>query len=133
MQFGIVGVATGYAISSTVVEPVYGLLTARALGVSLLDFVRNLAGARHVNIAHGLYPRDPLPPAALDGLAAYLRRSVTAGQGRTYAGGLTKFEPGEMERLPVPVPALLPAYAPAAAGRGSAGGKVYTNGRDGSL
>ena len=77
-------------------------------------FVRNLAGARHVNIAHGLYPREPLPPAALDGLAAYLRGSVTRGQGRTYAGGLTKFEPGEMERLPVPVPALLPAYAPPA-------------------
>ena len=77
-------------------------------------FVRNLAGARHVNIAHGLYPREPLPPAALDGLAAYLRRSVTPGQGRTYAGGLTKFEPREMERLPVPAPALLPAYAPAA-------------------
>jgi hypothetical protein len=84
-------------------------------------FVRNLAGARHVNIAHGLYPREPLPPATLDGLAAYLRRSVTPGQGRTYAGGLTKFEPGEMERLPVPVPALLPAYAsPAAASTAAA-------------
>ena len=77
-------------------------------------FVRNLAGARHVNIAHGLYPREPLPPAALDGLAAYLRRSVTPGQGRTYAGGLTKFEPREMERLPVPAPVLLPTYTPAA-------------------
>lgn len=75
-------------------------------------FVRNLAGARHVNIAHGLYPVQPLSPLALDGLAAYLRGSVTAGQGRTYAGGLTKFEPGEMERLPVPGPDLLPAYAP---------------------
>ena len=80
-------------------------------------FVRNLAGARHVNIAHGLYPREPLPLAALDGLAAYLRRSVTPGQGRTYAGGLTKFEPGEMERLLVPVPALLPACAPRRPGR----------------
>src|SRR5207244_11429585 len=77
-------------------------------------FVRNLAGARHVNIAHGLYPREPLPSAALDGLAAYLRRSVTPAQGRTYSGGLTKFEPGEMERLPVPTPALLAAYAPPA-------------------
>jgi methylase of polypeptide subunit release factors len=95
-------------------------------------FVRNLAGARHINIAHGLYPREPLPPAVLDGLAAYLRLSVTPGQGRTYAGGLTKFEPGEMERLPVPVPALLPAYAPAAAGRGSADGELSANGRDGS-
>jgi len=70
-------------------------------------FVRNLATARHVNIAHGLYPRDPLPPAALDGLAAYLRNSVTAGQGRVYAGGLAKFEPGDMERLLVPDPRLL--------------------------
>jgi hypothetical protein len=43
-----------------------------------------------------------MPGAALDRLAAHLRGSVTVGQGRTYAGGLTKFEPGEMERLPVP-------------------------------
>jgi len=74
-------------------------------------FVRNLAGARHVNIAHGLYPRAPLSGAALDGLAAFLSRSVSQAQGRTYAGGLTKFEPKEMERLPVPEPALLPACA----------------------
>ena len=73
-------------------------------------FVRNLAGARHVNIAHGLYPREPMPAAALDRLAAYLRRSVSPGQGRTYAGGLTKFEPGEMERLPVPAPHLLGSH-----------------------
>ena len=65
-------------------------------------FVRNVAGARHLNIAHGLYPREPLPGAVLDRLAAYLRSSVALGQGRTYAGGLTKFEPGEMERLTVP-------------------------------
>jgi len=65
-------------------------------------FVRNLAGVRHLNIAHGLYPREPLPGEVLDRLAAHLSRSVALGQGRTYAGGLTKFEPGEMERLPVP-------------------------------
>jgi hypothetical protein len=75
-------------------------------------FVRNLAAARHVNIAHGLYPRDPLPPAALDGLAAYLRSSVTAGQGRLYAGGLAKFEPGDMERLLVPAASLLECRRP---------------------
>ena len=75
-------------------------------------FVRNLAAARHVNIAHGLYPRDPLPPAALDGLAAYLRSSVTAGQGRLYAGGLAKFEPGDMERLLVPAPGMLECQPP---------------------
>jgi adenine-specific DNA-methyltransferase len=70
-------------------------------------FVRNLAGARFLNIAHGLYPRDPLPPRLLDALAGYLSRSVTTGQGRVYAGGLVKFEPREMERLPVPAPGLL--------------------------
>jgi adenine-specific DNA-methyltransferase len=65
-------------------------------------FVRNTAAARHLNIAHGLYPREPLPGAVLDRLAAHLRSSAGLGQGRTYAGGLTKFEPREMERLPVP-------------------------------
>jgi hypothetical protein len=72
-------------------------------------FVRNLAGARYLNIAHGIYPREPLPAAALDGLAAFLRESVVYGQGRVYAGGLVKFEPGEMQRLPVPLPRQLAA------------------------
>jgi hypothetical protein len=36
---------------------------------------------------------------------------VTPAQGRVYAGGLAKFEPGEMERLPVPALALLRAGA----------------------
>ena len=65
-------------------------------------FVRNDAKARHINIAHGLYPRDPMDPLVLDRLASHLRVAVTLSQGRTYAGGLTKFEPKEMERLPVP-------------------------------
>ena len=70
-------------------------------------FVRNLAGARHVNVAHGIYPREPLPDDLLDALAASLRTGVSVALGRTYAGGLTKFEPSEMERIPVPNPALL--------------------------
>lgn len=65
-------------------------------------FVRNDAEARHINIAHGLYPRQPLPDTVLDMLADYLRTEVALHQGRTYAGGLTKFEPKEMERLPIP-------------------------------
>jgi hypothetical protein len=68
-------------------------------------FVRNVAAARHINIAHGLYPRAPLTSAALDALAAYLARATSTADGRTYAGGLTKFEPREMERLLVPEPA----------------------------
>ncbi len=64
--------------------------------------VRNLVGARHLNIAHGLYPRQPLSAHALDVVAQTLRSSIQLGQGRTYAGGLTKFEPKEMERLLIP-------------------------------
>lgn len=67
-------------------------------------FVRNLAGARHINIAHGLYPREALSEAQLLALAEYLSRSVSLAEGRTYAGGLIKFEPREMERLLVPRP-----------------------------
>jgi len=70
-------------------------------------FVRNPAGARHINIAHGLYPRQEMSDALLDKLAQMLSTSITLEQGRTYAGGLTKFEPREMERLPVPQPDML--------------------------
>lgn len=65
-------------------------------------FVRNLVDARHINIAHGLYPREPLAPQILDRLAAYLAAATHVHDGRTYAGGLTKFEPREMERLSIP-------------------------------
>jgi hypothetical protein len=70
-------------------------------------FVRNLSEARHINIAHGLYPRQSMTARALERLANHLCETVTLGQGRTYAGGLTKFEPKEMERLPIPDLALL--------------------------
>jgi hypothetical protein len=90
-------------------------------------FVRNLAGARYLNIAHGIYPREPLPTGALDGLAAFLRGSVVDGLGRVYAGGLLKFEPGEMQRLPVPSPQLLAACAgPVISSRGTTCGAART-------
>jgi adenine-specific DNA-methyltransferase len=65
-------------------------------------FVRNDVEARHINIAHGLYPRAPMESDVLDKLAAHLRQAVSLSQGRVYAGGLTKFEPKEMERIPIP-------------------------------
>lgn len=65
-------------------------------------FVRNLCNARHINIAHGLYPRQPLGNHELDSLAKWLRTNVSVTSGRTYAGGLTKFEPKEVERLAIP-------------------------------
>ena len=65
-------------------------------------FVRNEVKARHINIAHGVYPRQPMSRDELRVLADCLSSSVVLGQGRTYAGGLTKFEPREMERLTIP-------------------------------
>jgi O-antigen/teichoic acid export membrane protein len=44
LSWGIVGVATAYAISSTIVEPYYTWLTARELGISIWDFVRAISG-----------------------------------------------------------------------------------------
>ena len=70
-------------------------------------FVRNRAAARHINIAHGLYPREALSERVLRRLADYLTHGTSLAQGRVYAGGLTKFEPKEMERLLVPSPSML--------------------------
>jgi hypothetical protein len=70
-------------------------------------FVHNPAHARHLNIAHGIYPRESFGRPILDNLVVYLRKTVQVTQGRTYAGGLTKFEPREVERLLVPGPELL--------------------------
>src|SRR5581483_8424505 len=77
-------------------------------------FSRNPLGARHINIAHGLYPREELSEQQLAALVEYLRAGVSLSDGRTYAGGLTKFEPREMERLLVPEPRLLAGSAAAA-------------------
>jgi hypothetical protein len=70
-------------------------------------FVRNRAEVRHINIAHGLYPREALQEETLLALVKYLNKAISVIEGRTYAGGLTKFEPREMERLAVPTPAVL--------------------------
>jgi adenine-specific DNA-methyltransferase len=72
-------------------------------------FVLNEADARHINIAHGLYPRDPMTETARKTLVQFLQTSISQNSGRTYSGGLTKFEPREMERLIVPTPAMLSA------------------------
>jgi methylase of polypeptide subunit release factors len=72
-------------------------------------FVINKADARHINIAHGLYPRGPMSAKAQLSLVRFMQTNISQRSGRTYAGGLTKFEPREMERLVVPGPAMLSA------------------------
>ncbi len=56
-----------------------------------------------------LLARGNLAAAAgvLDRLVHYLRGASSLQGGRVYAGGLTKFEPRGMERIPVPGPELL--------------------------
>src|ERR1035437_9534038 len=78
-------------------------------------FVMNAAEARHINIAHGLYPRQDLDGHTLSRLAEALRTGVVLAQGRVYAGGLTKFEPKEMERLMVPNLGTLSSHDPLSA------------------
>jgi SAM-dependent methyltransferase len=70
-------------------------------------FALNAAGARHLNVAHGLYPREALDERTLALLVAWLNACTAQADGRTYAGGLTKFEPREMERIRIPPPARL--------------------------
>lgn len=66
------------------------------------QFTLNACDARHINIAHGLYPREPLAADTMAGLVTWLNKNINTGSGRTYAGGLTKFEPKEIERLRIP-------------------------------
>lgn len=66
------------------------------------QFTLNTCNARHINVAHGLYPREPLAPDGLISLVDWLNKNINTSSGRTYAGGLTKFEPKEIERLHIP-------------------------------
>jgi O-antigen/teichoic acid export membrane protein len=50
LAWGIVGIAAGYAISSTFVEPYYTWLTTRALGLSLRDVWRSQAGVVEASV-----------------------------------------------------------------------------------
>jgi PST family polysaccharide transporter len=51
LRWGIVGLAACYAISSSVVEPLYAWFTARVLGVSLWTFVRAFSGIAQASLA----------------------------------------------------------------------------------
>jgi O-antigen/teichoic acid export membrane protein len=51
LRWGILGVAACFAVSSTLVEPIYSVLTARALGVSVLAFPRSLVGVAEASVA----------------------------------------------------------------------------------
>lgn len=61
-----------------------------------------------INIAHGLYPESALDGARLRALVETLNRTRRSfqGSGRTYHGGMEKFEPRELEALLIPAEGL---------------------------
>ena len=82
------------------VPPIVASYMARRAPV----FALNPDGLALVNIAHGLYPHAELDHDELGALVLHLNglRESFRGHGRTYYGGLEKFEPGEMEALLIP-------------------------------
>lgn len=86
LHWGIVGVATAYVISSVIIEPYYSQLTARSVGLSLVDFVRPLMGVvqavvvmalcvlcvREVGLRLGVADAPRLALSVLVGIAVYL-------------------------------------------------------------
>jgi O-antigen/teichoic acid export membrane protein len=81
LHWGVVGVATGYALSSTVIEPYYTWLTTRALRISLLDLGRALHGVVEACLVMGaavLAVRVGLTDA---GVATPLRLALEIGAG----------------------------------------------------
>jgi O-antigen/teichoic acid export membrane protein len=68
LNWGIVGVATAYAISSTIVEPYYTWVTARAVGLGLVDVGRNLFGV--VQASLGMLASVLVADQLLDGIGA---------------------------------------------------------------
>lgn len=73
------------------------------------QFTLNACDARHINVAHGLYPFEKVEPHTLVLLVSWLNKNIDTRGGRTYSGGLTKFEPREVERLRIPRLDRLPA------------------------
>ena len=78
-------------------------------------FALNPDGLAILNVLHGFFPKIALDDEQLAGLVRYLNshRNEFRGLGRTYQGGLEKFEPREMEALLVPPPDKLRDYCPA--------------------
>lgn len=66
-------------------------------------FAVNTAGVRHLNIAHGLYPRAPMTAEQLQMIVDWLNINATEADGRLYAGALIKFEPSDIGVMRIPV------------------------------
>jgi hypothetical protein len=67
------------------------------------SFARNACNARIINIAHSLTPLRVMNIAVQERLVAWLNENVRVTDGRTYGGGMVKFEPGDAMDIPLPV------------------------------
>lgn len=72
-------------------------------------FRTNPHAASYLNIAHGLYPRQPIPAGQLQRVLDHLNLNTGMGAGRMYGGGMSKFEPSDVSRLRIPRHVLEPA------------------------
>lgn len=101
------GVHRGYVTSRR--RPWYALtfrkppIVATHMARQAPKFARNPNGLGTLNVVHGFYPRQPIEETALDAVVVELNgaRRDFVGRGRTYHGGLEKFEPSEMANLPL--------------------------------
>jgi hypothetical protein len=65
-------------------------------------FTANPQRVSFLNIAHGLYPRQPIAMSDLNRMLEHLNVNTTLYSGRVYGGGMAKFEPSDVARLRVP-------------------------------
>ncbi|MDO9557771.1 MAG: methyltransferase [Coriobacteriia bacterium] len=87
-------------------------IVATYMGRGLPAFALNPDRMPTVNVVHGLYPKVALDDDQLHGLVNFLSTGDQHGSsGRTYQGGLRKYEPSEMEQLLVPPPDQLRGWA----------------------
>ena len=70
-------------------------------------FARNQCSARLINIAHGLWPKKQISVASQTRIVSWLNQNVLLTMGRTYGGGLVKFEPGDAAQIPLPADGIL--------------------------
>ena len=74
-------------------------------------FRANPWGASFINIAHGLYARQPMSVDTLARVLHHMNNNTELHAGRMYGGGMAKFEPGDIARLRLPAELLEGAAA----------------------